>query len=217
MILRATLRAVLIVGVCFIVYIAFFHHYDPTANNIAAYELQQQLKESTQRVDKASVYLENKDFAKAQEVVLPDFEKFKNAEKGIYQTERSVYNYTVFMLAPDDDPIVKYAYIQFAKPIVGILTQNQLDQFIAEWKPKSEKASANVQKQIDEAFVGLSSDEKLFVELYTTDSIGGKKPDPTVEAARAMSKGTVRDSDKKAKEWMQDPRILEAIKKYNAV
>jgi hypothetical protein len=55
------------------------------------------------------------------------------------------------------------------------------------------------------------------VELYVTDSIGGKNPDPSVEAARAMSNGTVQDLDKKAKEWMQAPRILEAIKKYNAI
>jgi hypothetical protein len=38
---RATINAIAIVAVCFIVYIVFFHKYDPTANNIAAYEIKQ--------------------------------------------------------------------------------------------------------------------------------------------------------------------------------
>ncbi|MDQ0496555.1 hypothetical protein [Paenibacillus brasilensis] len=129
--------------------------------------------------------MKNKEYEKAKNAVLLDFEHFKNADSGLYRTERSVYDYTVFMLTADNNPITKYSYIQFAKPIEGVLTQQQLDQYIAEWKPKSEAASMNVQKQIDEALAGLSLEEKSFVKGYVIGSINGKKPDPNVVAAQA--------------------------------
>ncbi|MDQ0496554.1 hypothetical protein QOZ95_004744 [Paenibacillus brasilensis] len=42
MIYRATLSALGIVVVCFVIYFALFHHYDPTENNLFAYELKKQ-------------------------------------------------------------------------------------------------------------------------------------------------------------------------------
>lgn len=127
MIYRATLSALGIVVVCFVIYFASFHHYDPTENNLFAYELKKQGEQSQQRLEEALVFLKNKEYEKAKNAVLLDFEHFKNADSGLYRTERSVYDYTVFMLAADNDPITKYSYIQFTKPIEGVLTQQQLD------------------------------------------------------------------------------------------
>jgi hypothetical protein len=205
-----------IVGLCFCGYAVFFKHTD---SNVFNYEIQQQEKRSKQGLKKAMDYLKEKKYAEAKDIVTLDFMKFndniRNKSKTIQQ-ENSVYDYCLFMLAADDDPIEKYGYIQFVKPIEGIVTEEQLSQYVTEWKPKSEAASANIQKQKDDALNGLSTEEQWFVIFYDGASINGKTPDPNLAATHATN-GTVAQAKKKVEQWMNDPRILQAIEKYKSI
>jgi hypothetical protein len=141
---------------------------------------------------------------------------FYPIDSNLIQQEKSIYDYCIFILAEDNDPITKYIYIKYTKPIEGIVTEEQLTQYVTEWKPKSEASAANIQMQKDETLTGLPKEEQWCVVFYANESIDGKTPDPNQAATYATS-GTIADAEKKAVIWMKDSRILKAINKYQSI
>jgi hypothetical protein len=207
---KALIGGFVTVLVCFIGYAVFFTHLLTREEQWGTYG------QDKQQLEKSLTYLKNKDYENAKKAVFVDSVYFiYEVQSDRIKQEHIVYDYAMFMTTPDNDPIVKFSYAQFLKPIEGIVTQEQINQFITEWKPKSEDVSASIQKQTDEALSGLSQEEKSFVLKYVNDPYNDNHdPDPIRAAYSVIDKATLLKAKKQAETWMNDSRILQAIEKY---
>lgn len=215
---RAKLVAATLVGLCLVGYGIFHHSFKSDAVQLKSVDTNEE--QAKKLLARAIGYLKENDYAAARTLVVQDYSKFKESSVYSYsaaiQQERSIYNYCLFMLTGEDDPVAKYTALQAVTPIEGVITDQQLDKLLAEWKPKSTAASEAIRQQKEDALSGLSEEEKLFVVLYVQSTANGKTPDPFTIAMNATN-GTTQQAKKKAEEWMSDSRIVQAVKAYSSL
>jgi hypothetical protein len=122
-----------------------------------------------------------------------------------------------FMVTPDDKPVTKYIQSTVLKPLDGFVTQKDIDQYTAKWKPLSEVATADIEKQRNEALNGLTDEEKKFTAAYSPRSSYKPNPDPAQVVLDSIEGISVKQAENKAAKWMKDQRILDNIAKYGAI
>lgn len=212
---QVVINAILITIVVIFLYAVFFHTPEP---NYYEKIYQDRYLEQSDRFNKALEFLRQKNYSDAEKTTIFDF-PFNGVvhRTELDRKEASVFYFAKFMMIEDNDPINKYLNLQSVRPIEEVVTQEELNKLMDEWKLKSDEANLYVAKQKSEALQGLTEEEKSFVEWYILESVNGKTPDPGVVATHSTSNLTATEATKKAEKWMEDSRILKAIKKYKAI
>ncbi|GIO30759.1 hypothetical protein J2TS6_19000 [Paenibacillus albilobatus] len=215
-IIRAGITAIIIVMVCLLIYAIFFKTREP---NYFGELLEKRQSEKVERYEKALRLLKEKNYSEAEKTAILDlpFQSSGGIRTETDTKEKDVFYFANFMVTENDNPIDKYSSLMLVEPIEGVVTQIELDKLKAEWKQKSDEANRYVEKQVNEALQGLTEDEKSFVRQYMFESINGKTPDPGVVASHSTRNLTATEATEKARAWMEDPRIIEAMEKYKNV